>query len=406
MCSGVSDKGDFMPQLAKKKDCIGCTACAAACPKKCIEMYKDRDGFAYPRVVSSSDCTNCRLCEKVCPVLDLSRITEENTSAYAAFSRDDVLREKSTSGGIFSELARKILKQGGAAYGARYTENFKVAYFRAENESELSLLRGAKYAEAQLGDTFADVKRQLESGRAVLFSGTPCKVSALRSFLRRDYDRLYCVDFVCHSIPSPTAFEKYIEYRAATDAHGVMPESIEIRSKSTGWSRFSYSSVFKYGDGTIYSISGLEDPYIKLFLSGGISRPSCADCRFKGYSRASDITIGDFWGIWDIAPDMDDNGGTSVVLVHSPKGRRIWEELDGVISREVALEQSSQKNMAMLGSTPSLHNRDAVMRKIRKGDFAAAISLSGRPPSLPKRCLSRGKRIIARILKKLPGGAR
>lgn len=395
-----------MPQLALKKDCVGCTACAAVCPKHCIEIYKDPDGFAYPRFTALTVCADCRLCESVCPIVAFSKPTQRKSTAYAAYSANDSLRFESTSGGIFSELALRILRMGGAVYGARYTDDFKIAYCRVENEDELALLRGAKYAEAELGDTFADVKRQLESGRAVLFSGTPCRVFALRSFLRRDYDTLFLVDFVCHSIPSPTAFEKYIEYRAATDAPGIMPKRIELRSKSTGWSRFSYSSIFEYGDGTVYRKNGLDDPYIKLFLSGGISRPSCASCRFKGYSRVSDITLGDFWGIWDIAPEMDDNGGTSVVLVHSEKGHRMWDELDGIVTREVTVTQTSRKNMAMLEALHPLHNRKAVMRKIRNGDFAAALSLSERRVPLMKRCTARVRRRIARIFQKSTEGAR
>lgn len=357
-----------MPKLAETKYCTGCTACASTCPKGCISMKPDANGFLHP-VLDESSCVGCGICQQVCPVLNSPK--EENTpKAYAAYSKDEPMRLESSSGGVFTELAKAILKDGGVVFGAAYNEQFDVVHICAENETDLAKLRGAKYAQSDLRGIFANVKTQLEQGRKVLFSGTPCQVGGLKAFLRKDYANLITVDFVCHSVPSPMAWREYVKYRTAQDNNSKKPNAVNLRSKLSGWTNYQYSNLFTYADGHTHAAKSGESLYMKLFVGGYINRESCANCQFKGYIRVSDLTLGDFWGIWDIAPEMDDNKGTSVVLVQSERGAALLQSISAqLVVKPVTLEEASSQNQAML-KTAQLHARWAeALEKIRNGQI-------------------------------------
>lgn len=391
-----------MPNLADRNECVGCTACVNVCPKQCIEMEKDLNGFAYPEVVHSLNCIECGMCEKSCPVLKESIVINEYPDAYAALSMDESIRMESSSGGVFTELAKRIISQSGVVYGASYDEHFGVCHYCVDNADDLYRLRGAKYAESNLGIIFQEILKRLQQGQLVLFSGTPCQVAGLKSFLRKDYDNLFCVDFVCHGVPSPMAWQSYIEYRVKEDATGELPCNINLRSKNTGWSRYQYSNVFKYRNGKQHSTLSSKSLFMKLFVGDYISRPSCEVCKFKGYSRSSDITLGDFWGIWDIYSEMDDNKGTSVVLVQSSKGKMLWEEIQNKIKyRQVTLEQASQYNPSMLVASKAKQNREEILERIRAGKIGSCEELFVQmTPSLSNRVKGKIGSMLHRILNK------
>ena len=342
-----------MPVLANEKICVGCTACVSACPKKCIKMKKNKDGFQYPELVEQINCIECGLCGKVCPVLEKDIKNKKSIPvAYAAFSKSEIVRKNSSSGGIFTEVSKQIFAKGGIVYGAAYDEQFEVRHCCIEDDTELYKIQGAKYAESNLGNTYEEIHTNLKKGKLILFSGTSCQVAGLKSFIGKDYDNLICIDFVCHGVPSPMVWKKYVKYRAQKDSNGKMPVGINLRAKNTGWSKYQYSNEFRYENGKIYSSLSSENLFMKLFIGNYILRKSCEHCLFKGYTRVSDITLGDFWGIWDIAPEMDDNKGTSLVLLQSEKGRRIWREIsENIRSMKVELEKTSLENPAILISS-------------------------------------------------------
>lgn len=309
-----------MPTLAPKEYCTGCTACTSVCPKGCITMSADENGFLFP-VIDPDKCVACGLCEKSCSIINQPKTAETEPKAYAAYSKDENMRLESSSGGVFTEIAKAVLARKGVVFGAAYDEKFEVLHICVDNEADLTRLRGAKYAQSDLHSIFCQVKARLDEGQDVLFSGTPCQVSGLKAFLRKDYANLLTVDFVCHSVPSPMAWREYVKYRAYKDNDGNLPTAINLRSKQTGWTNYQYSNLFTYADGHSYVSRSSESLYMRLFVGGYINRESCANCQFKGYNRVSDLTIGDFWGIWDVAPEMDDNKGTSVVLVQTSSKR-------------------------------------------------------------------------------------
>lgn len=366
-----------MPVLANEKICVGCTACVSVCPKKCIKMKKNKDGFKYPELVETVNCIECGLCGKVCPVLEKDiRKNRSLPVAYAAFSKSEIVRRNSSSGGIFTEVSKQIFAKGGIVYGAAYDEQFEVRHCCIGDSTELYKIQGAKYAESNLGNTYEEILTNLKKGKLILFSGTPCQVAGLKSFIGKDYDNLICIDFVCHGVPSPMVWKEYVKYRAQKDSNGKMPVGINLRAKSTGWSKYQYSNEFRYENGKIYSSCSSENLFMKLFIGNYILRKSCEHCSFKGYTRVSDITLGDFWGIWDIAPEMDDNKGTSLVLLQSEKGRRIWREIsENIRSMKVELEKTSLENPAILISSQAKENRVKVLESIRRGQLVQCEEL-------------------------------
>lgn len=363
-----------MPTLAKNEYCTGCTACEAVCPKGCISMQGDEYGFFHP-VIDAEQCIKCGMCEKICPVNHPLK-SENEPKAYAAFIKDEAVRMESSSGGVFTEIAKAVLRDGGAVFGAAYNEKFEVEHIVVENEAELYRLRGAKYAQSRLNNTFKDVKKYLDEGKYVLFSGTPCQVGGLKAFLKKDYDKLITVDFICHSVPSPLAWGEYVKYRSEIDNGGKLPEKIDLRSKKTGWSRYQYSNLFEYGKDKSHEAKSGESLYMKLFVGGYICRESCENCKFKGYSRVSDLTLGDFWGIWDIHPEMDDNKGTSALLIQSEKGERIFSRIaDKLTVKQVSLEEVSLQNSAILKSTAPNEKRDEAFKLIKDGKISECSKL-------------------------------
>lgn len=371
-----------MKEITKNDNCTGCTACVNICPQNCLMMKADAQGFLYPTIQYPEKCIDCNLCAKVCPLNrdQMYTISGEMTEAYAAYSLDDGLREESSSGGMFSEIAQIVLRAGGVVYGATYSEDFRIIHVCVESYAELEKLRGAKYAQSDLNYVFSEVEKKLEAGQAVLFSGTPCQIAGLKSFLKRDYDNLLTVDIVCHGVPSPAAWKQYVLFRAKNDCDGKLPQKINLRSKVTGWSKYRYSNVYDYPGGKKYVQWGGEDLYMKLFVHDYINRKSCETCHFKGFQRISDITLGDFWGIWDEVPEMDDDKGTSLILIHSQKGKSYFHALDKKICyKKVTLEQAVAQNPSILQSSSAKPEREAVLTSILVGNFNIAIRLLLKP---------------------------
>lgn len=357
-----------MVELAKKELCTGCSACVSACKLNCIEMVEDVDGFSYPKI-NYKKCVNCMECVNHCPICNNNPNPFSNVEAYAAFTKNDKLRQDSSSGGIFSELAIEILRKGGIVFGAAYDSEFNIIHTYIETEDQLYRLRGAKYAQSSLNECFCKVENLLKQKRIVLFSGTPCQITGLKSFLRIEYEGLLCVDFVCHGVSSPKVWNSFVKYRKNIDNDGKYPISINMRSKDTGWSKYKYSNKFQYKDKEWKSLSS-ESIYMKLFVKNYINRLSCENCSSKGFNRASDITLGDFWGIWEIYPDLDDNCGTSLLLLNSKKGKYYFNNIKERLKfKAVSLQEASFMNPSILESSKPDSKRSRYIKLAVKGDF-------------------------------------
>lgn len=384
-----------MIRLSQKADCCGCGACAQGCPKKCITMTPDAEGFLYP-VVDTAQCVECGLCEKACPILKKEKTQRVQVQAFAACAADDELRQSSSSGGMFSMLAQEILSQGGAVFGAAFDENFAVRHVMVENSTDLQRLRGSKYVQSAMGDAYQQAKAVLKQGRPVLFTGVSCQIAGLKAFLGRDYDNLWTVDILCHGVPSPGVWQRYCREQEA--AHGGKLKAVSFRDKRTGWRRSSISMQF--AGGREYCRRGGEDPYMRLFLGDVCLRPSCHDCRFKAVPRLSDLTVGDAWGIEQHMPDMDDDLGTSVVLMNSEKGNRLWKQIAPKLrSRPGELDTLLPPKADSRKSVSPHPNRTRFFAAFAQGTAVSQLGALSRKP-WHRRMLSFGKRTLKRLLRK------
>jgi len=299
--------------------CTGCRACEQLCPRHSIRMKPDQEGFL-TAVIDSENCVDCGLCAKRCPQNrdDLQHETVIDTLAVRL--KDEKTLYHSASGGAFAGLALHAIRQGGIAFGVRWSDDYTAYHAKAETENEIWSLLSSKYVQADTMDSFTEVKRLLKNGRKVLYSGTGCQVAGLKAFLGREYDNLITIDLVCHGVPSPLLFRKYIEM--LTGKHGARIEEYNFRDKSGGWGlgyKYKYKYKYKYG------LSYL-DPYFKYFVEGNNYRMCCYSCKYANTHRCGDITIADFWGIEKYHMNFFSTKGVSLMLINSEKGKAIWDE--------------------------------------------------------------------------------
>lgn len=309
-----------MIKITDKANCTGCTACYNICPKQSITMQSDHEGFLYP-LVDDKTCIECGLCEKVCPVINYESTSKnEVISAYAAHHKNKDTWYLSSSGGAFSSIVEYIYAKGGVVYGAAYNDEFQVCHERAESKDEALKFRGSKYSQSALYDVFKAVKNDLILGKLVLFSGTPCQIAGLQSFLRKDYENLLTVDLICHCVPSPKVFKDYIKYIERKYQKKIV--HINMKDKTEGWP--VQSPRIYFDDGT--SLFGEYDSFLweKIFYSYLAVRPSCHKCKFANLNRVGDITIGDYWRVEKIHPEFNHPNGVSLVLVNTDKGHKCF----------------------------------------------------------------------------------
>ena len=307
--------------LKEKKDCCGCHACLSVCAHKAITMSADHEGFLYP-MVDKATCTDCGLCEQVCPVIHQASPSRP-LKVYAAKSKDEAVRQESSSGGIFTLLAEAVIREGGVAFGAKFDEAWNVLHASAENPDEMALFRGSKYVQSVIGDTYREAKNYLKQGRKVLFSGTPCQIAGLKRYLRKEYDNLFTIDVVCHGVPSPIVWQRYLDEMRVK---GPIKE-IAFRDKTRGWAQYAFR--IRTGEQTLL-LPPSENPFMRGFLTDLYLRPSCHDCPARSSKSGSDITLGDFWGIQAVHPDMEDNKGCSAIMIHSTKGQVLYDSIEKV----------------------------------------------------------------------------
>lgn len=307
--------------MINKEKCCGCTACVHVCPKQCIKMEYDNLGFMYPSIVEEA-CVECNMCEKVCPIINKGEKTDI-PFCWGGHAVSEEIRKASSSGGLFSLFAEYVIRDKGVVCGAVLSADCKNVYHSiVENIFDLNLLRGSKYLQSDLKNCYYLVKEYLISGRKVLFSGTPCQIDGLRLFLGKDYDNLLTIEVICHGTPSPVVFREYIDYMEEKLNGKIV--SLNFRGEIGGEALIM---KMKTNNGRLYQEDKFTDPYFKLFLSNNCLRESCYQCPSRGLYKRSDITIGDFWGVENVAPELVDGGGVSLVMMHTSKGKNAFDSI-------------------------------------------------------------------------------
>ena len=359
-----------MIEIKNKVDCCGCNACGDVCAHGAITFKTDIEGFWYPEV-DKAKCVDCGLCEKVCPNIHAQELKkndfEKPAKTIAAINKDTLVRWNSTSGGAFSALADAMYEQGGYVSGALYNEDFSVRNYISNRPEDLEKLRSSKYLQSNAEGVYKEIRALLRKGEKVLTCGTPCQMAGLRSFLMKDYDNLIIVDFICRGVNSPKVYRKYLDSLERKYEGKVV--YVKAKNKELGWRNLTRKVVFDNGK-TYYGVH-MEDDFRRGYHTNVFCRPSCYDCKFKGFPRIADITIADYWGIEKVDPNLDNNVGTSMILLNSKKGVAYFEKVkDKLEWEETKFESILPGNIALRKSIePAKIDREHFFEDLDKGTF-------------------------------------
>lgn len=358
-----------MINITDKVQCCGCNACGDICGKSAISFITDKEGFWYP-MVDMEKCVDCGLCEKVCPILNNNAELERFTvpHVYAAYTKDEAIRLDSTSGGIHSMLASKMYEISAYVGGAVYNEDFTVSQIVDNNPDRLPEIRSSKYLQSNSEGIYKEIRSLLINGQSVFYCGCPCQIDALYNYLGKDFDNLITCSFFCLGVNSPKVFLKYIDM--LEHKYGAKATGIKFKNKKWGWHNFSLRVNFENGK------EYCKDRYHDLFFIGylqacNFSRPSCYYCHFKGIPQNSDITLADFWGIEKLDPSMDQDKGTSMVMINSQKGLNLFESIkDTIVYKEFSVEEALSENKAAIISLKDIHsNREEFFKALEVQPF-------------------------------------
>lgn len=407
-----------MIQILDKKDCCGCNACVQRCPKQCIKMQPDNEGFQYP-LVDTTLCIDCKLCEKVCPIINDST-PQQPLKVYAAYNTDEEVRSQSSSGGIYTLLAVATIKEGGVVFGVKFNEEWIPEFGYTETMEGIAPFRGSKYIQAIVGNAYKQAEDFLKNGRKVLFCGTPCQVSGLNKFLRKEYDNLLTVDIICHGVPSPKVWNMYLRekcYRLMNVNDGSNSkstgfdstyyskiETINFRSKVAGWGKYRFFiKLTDLGENKKESVAISEarnkNEYMRAFLSNIILRPSCYNCPAKQGRSHSDITIADFWGIDVIDPNFNDDKGCGAVLINTTKGAGV-DIISQSIYKEKTFDEIIKYNPSYYKNSIPHRKREEFFNYLDKVDNLSNYISDILTASLRERIIKKIKIYAKSILKK------
>lgn len=390
-----------------KAQCCGCNACGDVCAKHAITFRTDIEGFWYPEV-NKELCTDCGLCENVCPVTNIQQLKkndyEKPAHTIAAVNKNMRIRWNSTSGGAYTALAETMLEQGGYISGAIYNEGFTgVHNYVSKNPDDLEKLRSSKYLQSNAEGLYAEIRDLLRKGEKVLACGTPCQMAALRSFLRKDYESLIIVDFICRGVNSPKVYRAYLD--SLEKKYGSKVVYVKAKNKELGWRNLTRKVTFENGK-SYYGVH-MEDDFRRGYHTNVFCRPSCYECQFKGFPRIADITIADYWGIEKVDKNLDMNIGTSMILLNSNKGIAFFENVkDKLEYKETEFKSILGGNIALRKSIePAKINRADFFKDLDEHDFDYVTDKyyplsAGRKHTIKLRTLiKKSKRIANKVAK-------
>lgn len=339
----------------ERKECCGCSSCIQKCPTNAISMVANKEGFLYP-IIDKEKCINCGLCARVCPQLkNMEKNEDIYPKAYAMRNHNKNDLKKSSSGGIFSVIAKYVIENNGVVFGAAYNDDLDVNHIKVENERDLNLLRSSKYVQSNINNTYKEAEKELKLGKIVFFTGTPCQIAGLKAFLVNDYDNLITADLVCHGVPSQKLFHTYIDYLSKKFGSKVLKYNFRSKEKK-GW---GLVSKVETEDGKIRFIEPDFDPYYSNFLESNTYRESCYVCHYTNCNRVSNITLADYWGVNGIHPKFYNEDGNSLILINDFKGEQLLKTiLNKVesIETDISLAVKHNNNLVKPSHRSSIRN--------------------------------------------------
>lgn len=385
-----------MKILEHKEDCCGCSACYNSCPVSAIEMKYNQEGFWYP-IINDELCIHCNKCRRACPVLKPIKKNRDK-KVYLAYAKSYAERMTSSSGGVFAVLANAVLVSGGIVCGACFNPDMEVEHIIISNQENLNKLKGTKYVQSDINNVFQQIEVALKKDKKVLFSGTPCQVAGLKTFLGQDYTKLICVDLICHGVPSPKVWKDYMA--------NISPDKkisyVNFREKNT--ESKTTQIVYYMNDNTSVTEEKNESLYMKGFIQNLYVRPSCFQCKFKGNNRLSDITIGDFWSAQEFHADIADEYGNSVLIARTERGQELLEQskLELVI-KKATIKEAATWNECLLESTKYNEKRQDFYRRWRSEPLQSILKdLTKTQVNMDlkeEKLISKFKRMIKNIIK-------
>lgn len=348
-----------------KLECCGCSSCVQKCPQHAIEMKENEEGFFYPEI-DKEKCINCGLCIKVCPQLkEIKRENERYPKAYAIYNKNKEELMQSSSGGVFSAIANYVLENNGVVFGATYDENLKVKHIKVENKENLIKLKKSKYMQSEINNTYIEVEKLLKEGIYVMFSGTPCQVSGLKTFLLKEYDNLITCDLVCHGVPSTKAFLKYLK---ALEGKNKKVISYDFRTKDKP--EFEKLAKVEFSNNTKKYLKMGTDCFYNNFLAGNLFRESCYKCKYANMKRVGDITIGDFIGVKEVQPQVYNRDGISIVIINNKTGEKLLNILQEKLTiQATTIEKIKKYNSNLSNPTVRPKVRDQIYIDIEGKKF-------------------------------------